>query len=346
MDAGARSSQGLTERTRRPAQASRPRRIAGALAAATASAGLALAPAAASGPAAAAPRVAASTSAVANGDFLVTVGGDLYLLAPNGRNPRLVTRTGVEGVDGRFSPDGRRIVFSHSGSLFLINADGTRLRTLKPAGAATYSRPSFSRDGSKVAYRWSSPQHGGIAFMDARPGAAETVTIHEGLAAPYCEEGGAWPDGNYFEAVWSPIADNLAVLQDCFADPAQSEKVWILGPLGKRIASFEGWSDKYRLDFSPDGRKILYTSEDRDTNTELRVIDRPTGTTRVMTEWESHPSGAAWSPDGARIVTWMDAEWPGGELVTLRATDGGDVRVVPRPAFMTYGRVLDWRAAR
>lgn len=346
MGAVARELPEFTARTGPRPRSSRARRVAGALAAATVSAAMAVAPAAATGPAAAQPLGAAAASAVVNGDFLIAVGGDLYLLAPTGRNPRLITRTGADEVNARFSPDGTKIVFSQSGSLFLINATGTGLRTLKPAGAAAYGRPSFSRDGSKVAYLWYGPVRSGIAFMDARPGAPETVTIHAGIAEPYCEEGGAWPDGDYDEAVWSPIADNMAVLQDCFADPMPSEKVWILGPLGKRIASFGGWSDKYRLDFSPDGRKILYTSEDRDSNTELQVIDRPTGTTTVLTEWDDHPSGAAWSPDGARIVTWMGNEWPDGELVTMRASDGGDVRVVPKPAFMANGWVLDWRAAR
>lgn len=328
----------------RRSRAGAGRRIAGAVVAA----GLALAGAAAPATATAASQSpqGASTARVGNGDFLIRLDEDLYLLGPTGKNLRRLTRIGDSQIAGRFSPDGSKIVFSTSGGLYVMNADGTRMRALPLPVAA--SDPSFSRDGSKVAFRfYGGYLNSGIAFTDARPGAPMTVTIQDGPHEGYCEGGATWPDGEYSEAIWSPIADNMAVLQDCFADPMSDHLVRIIGPLGKRIAAFGARSSKSRLDFSPDGRRIVYGTEDRDWYKSIEVIDRKTGSTTPLNHPEAGDEGAwpAFSPDGARIAAILRSRGSYIGLNTMRASDGGDRRVV-RFVPGEYFDLLDWRAAR
>lgn len=341
-----RSSSGETNTPR--SRAIGARRAGGVLSAAVMALAVAAAPPAATAATGADPVGAASTAAVVNGDFLVRKSGHLFLLALDGTNLRPVTSGERSYVSkARFSPDGSQVAFSDDvGNLWLVNADGTNQRILRRAGALTYNSPSFSRDGSKVAFKWYGwTGNHGIGFMAARPGAAMTTVVKDGPESPYCAGGTAWPDGQYRDPGWSPVADQLAVLQNCHADYAFHEAIHILGPGGQRIGAFDRGGDRERMDFSPNGRRIVYSEYVVDDPTWLEVLDRRTGATIRFTDDRYRDIWSpAWSPDGTRIAAIFGSlSWGSGDLYTMRASDGGDRRLVLGGQYVT---VMDWRAAR
>jgi Tol biopolymer transport system component len=73
-----------------------------------------------------------------------TLEGQLSLVRPNGND----ARTLVEGDAPDWSPDGKKLVYVHKGSIWTINADGTDAHMLIRDGHS----PAWSRDGELIAF--------------------------------------------------------------------------------------------------------------------------------------------------------------------------------------------------
>lgn len=134
------------------------------------------------GPAAQAGPAPAATGTPAGGTLLGTLGGNLYLIKPDGTHLRRLTSGGGIG-DADFSPDGRRIAFTKgtypTRDLYLMNADGTGVTRLTSTPTRDEANPSFSPDGTKIVYGLDlgASRRGGIAVMAARPGASPRVVV-------------------------------------------------------------------------------------------------------------------------------------------------------------------------
>lgn len=75
-------------------------------------------------------------------------GAGIYLMNADGSSVGQLTSSG-EGP--AWSPDGTRLAYTNAGSLYVVNADGTGLRTLVASGP--YARnPTWSPDGSEIAF--------------------------------------------------------------------------------------------------------------------------------------------------------------------------------------------------
>ena len=86
------------------------------------------------------------------------LGGDLWLMDADGRNPRKVRPADAhDGIWGgcSWSPDGSQIVFGgapqgdDSGGIWIVDTDGTDLRQVTEWGDA----PDWSPDGTRIVYR-------------------------------------------------------------------------------------------------------------------------------------------------------------------------------------------------
>lgn len=62
-----------------------------------------------------------------------------------------ITNNDVADEDGKFSPDGRRVVFKRAGQIWAMNADGSGAVALTSTGPER-SGPSFSPDGASIVY--------------------------------------------------------------------------------------------------------------------------------------------------------------------------------------------------
>ncbi len=119
------------------------------------------------------------------------------------------------------------------------------------------------------------------------------------------------------------------------------DKIRILGPRGQRRTAFGTYVDnKHQLDFSPDGRQIAYFQENGDGAGGVKVVNRSTKTVRSLI-----PGGQGmypvWSPDGQRIALLL-----GNGIYSVRASDGGDRRLIKSFPVMKAVGVMDWRSAR
>jgi TolB protein len=157
-----------------------------------------------------------------NQKLLGTVPGRATRLSPDGKSVLYWTGTWTamrlfaSGLDGsrarqltdgsgvvwgsRWSPDGKRIVFSDRDAqgllqVFVMNADGSgRHQVTRPASGEQSQMPAWSPDASKLAVQAGvrgQPAH--IWTVDAVTGAARQLGAH---AQPYDDEVPAWfPDG-------------------------------------------------------------------------------------------------------------------------------------------------------
>src|SRR5262245_50140687 len=203
-------------------------------------------------------------------DDLLTA--EIYLMSPDGSNPRRLTENTGGNAFAALSPDGKKIVFDsnrnraegeplNTSDLFVMNTDGAEQMFLIRGSSATWS-----------------PDSKNIAFHASA----------SGLGLPTRTDPGA------------PTIDS-----DIFVANVDDLLTGVAGPMNL-TNSPEAIDDD--ADWSPDGRRIVFTSHpvtddrQRSNQAEIYVINVDgTGLTRLTFNGEEERA-PSWSPDGSRIV--------------------------------------------
>src|SRR5262245_14725992 len=182
---------------------------------------------------------------------------------------------------GAWSPDGRRLVldgrFYETVSDFdiaVMNADGSRLRRVT-RGPARDVMAAWSPDGRWLAFsRWKSETTPPEVWL-VRPNGGEPHRLVRGSAP-------AWsPDGRWI----------------CFDGPRGVWAVRHNGSGRRRIVA----GNVRSLKWSPDGRRIAFTSWERRTS-EIYVARADGSHRRRLTRNVVDDFEPSWSPDGRRIL--------------------------------------------
>jgi Tol biopolymer transport system component/imidazolonepropionase-like amidohydrolase len=244
--------------------------------------------------------------------------GDIYTMpASGGSATRITSGSGFDGQP-RYSPDGRTIVFvsdrSGSENLYLIDADGKRLRPLTRGANQAYISPDWTPDGqyvvvSKRADLWLHHKDGGagLRLTGQTPAAGGGGGGPGGGNAPANFMGASVsPDGRY---IYAGARTGAAGYNQMLGTTQVVMYDRETGQLARRSLEM---GTAFRPAVSPDGKWLAYGSR-RMAVTGLKVRDLATGDERWLAseiqrdDIESRGSrdllpGYSWTPDSKQIV--------------------------------------------
>jgi Tol biopolymer transport system component len=250
----------------------------------------------------------------------------LFTIRPDGTGETQITHfRNTAATNAEWSPDGTSIVFTRVRqpnsslarfTLYIANADGTGLRPLNRAGDLA-SDPNWTADGRRV------------VFLEARSEAIATINADgTGLRERVVSGRGgtavcALRDGQHVAFLRSktPRED----------DPRAIFVATLGGRRVRRITPWGSYADK--IDCSPDGTRIVYSSPGFSEGRSNVFTIRTDGSDRVQLTHEKHgftsDVAESWSPDGKEIA-FISNRRNGSltgpfELYTMRSVDGGDV---------------------
>jgi TolB protein len=223
----------------------------------------------------------------------------VWTIDADGTDLTRLTNSPQPDFDPSWSPDGTQIAFRSERSgepeIWIMNADGTGQRRL----AAGLS-PAWSPDGSLIAFA-------------GRAGLSVIGPDGIGLRVLPNTEGGEYPS-------WSPDRSRIAFNSNLTGDHV----MYIAHADGSRVVDLSRVGEGWQVDWSPDGRSILFTShrDHPDNYTDVYVM-RPDGSAvhRLTNDLAYTP---AWSPDGDSVVVSAP------DLLIMDA-DGTDVRALDTP---------------
>jgi hypothetical protein len=158
----------------------------------------------------------------------------LYLLHADGTETQL-NRDAMDFEGAAISPDGERVVFAADG-LYVVDAEGGQPVRIAAAG----SSPTFSPDGTRIAYlvNNSAPGGGHVWVADADGSDAHEILADE----PAVDDG---PSG----LAWSPAGDRIAMDEG-------ADAIYTFAPDGSDFTKvITGGINPF---WSPDGSQIAY----------------------------------------------------------------------------------------
>jgi Tol biopolymer transport system component len=184
----------------------------------------------------------------------------LYVVNANGTHRRLLTTRVVRYGPQAFSwaPDGKRIVFVRPGprpSLYTVTTTGRPvLRPVRRIQARTHcaqlcdaSEPTWSPDGSRIAFMLASPRAAAAGLARSRVAVMRAKGSRRALKrlrigdAPF----------------WSPNSSWIAATE---ALPPHQSANWVMHPNGTGARTFQGSSG---ITFSPDSANLAYVGGKR-----------------------------------------------------------------------------------
>jgi Tol biopolymer transport system component len=248
---------------------------------------------------------------------------DLYVIpAGGGAERRLTDAPGEDGLP-RWTPDGRRVVFSSKRTgnwqLWEIAAEGGEPRRLRSNGATEY-QSDVSPDGKQLAFLSNLDGPERLMLLDLATGNARGLVRHGGktiFGNPHWS-----PDGRTitFSSNWR-VGHQIYVVEVATGNE-------------RRVSSLTGGGCEPR--FSRDGRKVVYVSRRHLRSTsELIEHDLATGEERPLVSWPALNYDPVYSPDGTEIAFVSDVT---GEhaVYRQRLSDGQAWRVTFGPGAVRH----------
>lgn len=278
-----------------------------------------------------------------------------------------VTREGAENRQPAWSPDGRGLVYSslrgRESSIRAVDLGSGVARELR-GGAARFDAPTWAPNG-RVSYTALGGDSSRLE-IDGKVVSGDEVVFP--FRASWTGDGRYFyvSDGRIrqrslrearvrtvpFSAVLQASIPEYAARKRDFDSTVARPVLGIvhpaLSPDGRRIA-FSALGDLHVQDrggevrnltqdrfldidpaWSPDGSKLVWSSDRGGRLPQLWIHDLATGQDRQLTQLDTQPLGAAWSPDGRRIAfIGVTGRWGVAELDVVEVATGAVTRLTP-----------------
>ncbi len=272
--------------------------------------------------------------------------GEIYLMNSDGKRVRRLTEHPQFDAAPAWSPDGQKITFASFRDLnrfqgggmilaeiYMMNPDGTNPINLTQSPKRADGVSSWSPDGKQIAftagehfkhrggYRWN------IWVMDADGNNPRKLTNHTA--------GDGNPD-------WSPDGKQIAFHSERNRDwefdiQRKNLEIYVMNTDGTNFINLTNHPAEDRQpDWSPDGRKIAFSS-DRDGNMDIYTMNAD-GTNLInLTNHPAEDKGPAWSPDGKQIAFHSerdrkDDDDKNVEIYVMNADGTNPINITNHPA--------------
>ncbi|HWR57513.1 MAG TPA: CARDB domain-containing protein, partial [Thermodesulfovibrionales bacterium] len=222
-----------------------------------------------------------------------------------------VTQIIQKGLSPLWSPDGRKIAYVFRDTygyyrLGVYDMESAAVEQLTNDVSVTESNPSWSWDGTKVAFLSNKGGSNNVWIKDVISGSFSQVTNGFSPSNPKLS-----PDGNKVAYLKYQTYYNL----------------YVKDLIGGETTLVDSKADLYSLDWSPDSKKLAFASN-ANGNNDIYVADMATKVRTQITNSANSESSPSWSPDGGNII-FTRQENSGTKSILIKAADAtGQERVL------------------
>jgi eukaryotic-like serine/threonine-protein kinase len=254
---------------------------------------------------------------------------EIYVMNPDGTDPRRVTNNDALDDNPAFSPDGARIAFSSQRGggvdIYLVDPDGdetTRLTNFTATGLGALW-PTWSPDGTKLAFQtFVKPD---IFTINADGTGLVNLTNHPAVD---------------MRPAWSPDGRTIAFM----SNRDGNNEIYLMNRDGTNPVrlTHDPASDAAPA-WSPDGRKIAFASG-RDGHPQIYVMNADGTQTVRLTNSRSEEGRPSWSPDGKKIA--FHRRVLGHWQVFVMNADGSEPTRLTGLSLFAFNAFPNWGPAR
>jgi len=258
---------------------------------------------------------------------------NLWVVPAGGGWPLQLTVSQQRQVPGEWSPDGRWITFQsdYNGNeqwdLFVVSVDNGEIVNLTCTPEISEELPRWSPDGKFIAYMSKGKKSASyeIHVMEFETGTVEAIT---------------WDTPREFsnsDPIWS--RDGHCLAYTCSRSDQKVDTIHVVDLVSgsTRVVNPPGEFNFRATDWSPDGRRLLITSNALNRFSNVAMLDVSSGTLEWITadEWECesgnfHPSG--------QFVTYERNRDGNFEVFIFDTIIGARIDPIEKPGLSTLGQ--------